>query len=298
MIEQLEFADPRDPDPQAWSKLGLGTGTLASLGRAATLGTVNLLLDAMEGCGANLIDTADSYGSGDCEILLGKALRGRRQSFHLVTKAGYRLSNLKGPLRPLNQFVKKGLHRLGHGRNYSPTHLEQSLDDSLTRLRMDRVDAFLLHDAPLETVSDPETWDLMLRLKRSGKTALAGLSTDKPEIIRAAIASMVFDVIQTPANLIAAAELHTVWDECETHGIRLIGNHVFSPATLALPGMGRERVMRACASLLPASATILCGTRNPSHFTETCKWATYPFGNEEARALAADCLRLSQAPSA
>ncbi len=281
-------------NPDSWSKLGLGTGTLASLGRAATLSTVNLLLDGMAECGANVIDTADSYGSGDCEILLGKALGGRRSSFHLVTKAGYRLSNFKGPLRPLNQFIKKAIHRLGNGQDFRPAYLAKSLDDSLQRLRTEQVDAFLLHDASLEAVTNPEIQDLCRRLKQSGKTARLGLSSDKPQIIRAAISAGVFDVIQTPANLIAAMDLQVVWGECEARGIRLIGNHVFSPATLALPGITRERVMQACAAWLPASATILCGTRNPSHLAETCQWADNPMSTEDARAYAAECLKLSQ----
>jgi pyridoxine 4-dehydrogenase len=285
-------------NPDSWSKLGLGTGTLASLGRAATLSTVNLLLNGMAECGANVIDTADSYGSGDCEILLGKALSGRRTSFKLVTKAGYRLSNLGGPLRPLNQFIKKGLHRLGHGRDFRPAYLAKCLDDSLQRLRTERVDAFLLHDIPLEAVTDPEIHELCRRLKQSGKTARVGLSSDNHQIIRAAIGAGVFDVIQTPANLLAAMDLQLVWEECDVHGIQVVGNHVFSPATLAQPGMSRETIMRACAALMPASATILCGTRNQSHFTETFQWASDPLSHEEARALASECLRLSQAPTA
>lgn len=286
------------PEPETWSKLGLGTGTLASLGKAASLETVKLLLDAMTDCEANVIDTADSYGSGDCEILLGKALSGRRHSFQLVTKAGYRLSNLGGPLRPLNQFIKKGLHRLGHGRDFRPTYLAKCLDDSLWRLGTERVDAFLLHDPSLATATDPEIRDTLLRMKRSGKAARVGLSSDSPEVLRAAIGSGAFDVIQTPANLIAAMDLLPLWEECDAHGIRLIGNHVFSPSTLALPGMSREAIMRACAALMPASATILCGTRNQSHFTETFQWASDPLSHEEARALASECLRLSQAPTA
>jgi pyridoxine 4-dehydrogenase len=283
--------------PQAWSKLGLGTGTLASLGRAMSLSEVERLLDTMSDCGANLIDTADSYGSGDCEILLGKALGGRRSSFHLVTKAGYRLSNLKGPLRPMNQFIKKAIHRLGNSHDFRPAYLAKCLDDSLQRLRVERVGAFLLHDAPLEAVTNPEIHELCHELKQSGKTALTGLSSDQPEIIRAALSTGAFDVIQTPANLVAATELHAVWDECEAHGIHIIGNHVFSPATVALPGMSRENIMRACSSLLPASTTILCGTHNPSHFAETYRWAEHPLGKDEALALAAKCVRLTQSPS-
>ena len=294
----MQQKDDIPPVSGSWSKLGLGTGTLASLGRAASLASVKLLLDSMKECGANLIDTADSYGSGDCEILLGKALRGRRSSFHLVTKAGYRLSNLGGPLRPLNQFIKKSLHRFGNGRDFRSAYLAKCLDNSLKRLGTEQVEAFLLHDPPLAAVTDQEIQEALLDLKRSGKAERVGLSSDNPEILRAAIASSAFDVIQTPANLLAAVDLLPIWDEGEDCGIRLLGNHVFSPSTLAVPGMRREDIMRACASLMPASATILCGTRNPSHFTETRRWAANPLSKEEALTLAGECLRLSQAQSA
>ncbi len=90
-----------------WGKCGLGTGTLASLGRALPLVGVRRLLDTMEEHGMPTIDTADSYGSGDCECLLAKAMAGRRGRFNIVTKAGYRHGNLGGPLRLLNQFIKK-----------------------------------------------------------------------------------------------------------------------------------------------------------------------------------------------
>lgn len=282
----------------SWSKLGLGTGTLASLGRAASLGTVKLLLDAMTDCEANVIDTADSYGSGDCEILLGRSLSGKRDSFILVTKAGYRLSNLGQPLRPLNQFIKKGLHRMGKRQRFDPFYISKCLDNSLLRLRTDRVDAFLLHDAPLAAITDNRVLKACLELKQSGKASLIGISSDSPATVAAALSSDTFDVIQTPANLLVAAEMRSVWDACEERGIKVIGNHVFSPEIMALPGTSRERIMRACAALLPKNATILCGTRNPSHFTETCQWAANPLCAEDAHAYAAECLILSQSLSA
>jgi len=260
--------------------------------------TVKLLLDAMTDCGASVIDTADSYGSGDCEILLGKSLLGKRDSFTLITKAGYRLSNLGQPFRPLNQFIKKGLHRMGKRQRFDSFYISKCLENSLLRLRTDRVDAFLLHDAPLAAISDDRVLSACLELKQLGKASLIGISSDSPATIAAALSSDVFDVIQTPANLLVAVEMRSIWEECEKRGIKMIGNHVFSPTSIALPGMSRARIMRACAALLPINATILCGTRNPSHFTETCQWAANPLSAEDAHAYAAECLRLSQSPSA
>lgn len=237
-------------------------------------------------CGAKVIDTADSYASGDCEILLGKALRGKRQNFTLVTKAGYRLSNLPGPLRPLNQFIKKALHRIGMRQCFESRYLEKCLNHNLSRLQTDHVEAFLLHDPTLEAVTDDAVQNLCVKLRKSGKAILTGVSSENPETLRAAIFSGVFSVIQTPANLNAARTLGAIWQECETRGIHVIGNHVYSPVCLGLSGMTHERLMRASAALLPAHSTILCGTRNPTHLIQSGRWANDPLPLAEAEQLA------------
>ncbi|MEY3897269.1 MAG: hypothetical protein RLZZ214_2790, partial [Verrucomicrobiota bacterium] len=120
--------------------------------------------------GVTVIDTADSYGSGDCERLIGKVLRGRRESFTIVTKAGYRLSNLPGPLQPLNQFLKKGFQRLGFQQCFAPAYLAKCIDNSLSRMGIEHMDAFLLHNPPLKVVEDERVIHLCQILIDSGKT--------------------------------------------------------------------------------------------------------------------------------
>ncbi len=270
-----------------WSKLGLGTGTLASLGRAASLSEVDRLVATMLDIGVKVIDTADSYGSGDCEYLIGKVLRERRESFTIITKAGYRFSNLPYPFRPLNQFVKKGLQHLGFRQRFTTAYLSKCIDSSLLRLRMEYVDAFLLHNPPLEIIEDERLISLCTSLIKAGKTKQTGVSSENPEVIRAAIASGAFTIIQTPANLKAAAMLRTLWNECDDHQIHVIGNHVFEPTCLNLDGVTHEMLMRGSSALLPENATILCGTRNPSHLRQTNHWASMPLPVAEAERLAA-----------
>lgn len=270
------------PTATHWSKLGLGTGTLASLGRAASFSEVDRLVGTMLDLGITVIDTADTYGSGDCERLLGKVLRGRHESFKIVSKAGYRLSNLPGPFRPLNQFVKKGIQRLGFHQCFSPSYLAACLDNSLSRLSVNQIDGFMLHNPPLQAVEQESALAFYQKLIRSGKTALVGVSSENPEVIRAAIASGMFKIIQTPASLKAAATMRPLWKECENRGIRVIGNHVFDPACFNIPGITHETLMRSTSSLLPEQSTILCGTRNPSHLRQSCEWAALPLPETDA----------------
>jgi aryl-alcohol dehydrogenase-like predicted oxidoreductase len=286
-----------NPPEVHWSRLGLGTGTLASLGRAASVSQIAELLDTMLELGMKVVDTADTYGSGDCEILLGKALLQQRNSFTIVTKAGYRHSDLHGPLRPLNQFIKKGIQRSGSRQCFEPAYLARSLDRSLARLRTSCVDAFLLHDPPLEAVMRDDVLKVCASLRSSGKAGHVGVSSGDPEVLMRAIASRAFDVIQTPAGLGAAASLRTIWSECELQSIHVIGNHVYDPAFLALPGMSHELLMRASSSLLPCSATILCGTRNPAHLRQSLEWACQPLPPTEAHALITASENSTQSPS-
>lgn len=269
----------------AWPRLGLGTGTLASLGRAASTREVDVLMGAMLDLGLTVIDTADTYGSGDCERLLGKVLSGRRQSFTLITKAGYRHSNLPGPLRPLNQFAKKGLQSLGLRQCFTPAYISKCLDNSLERLKTESVDAFLLHDPPLEAVTNEDVMRLFDGLKRTGKTRTAGVSSSDSEVLNAAISSGVFDVIQTPASLKAAVTIRPLWRECEARHIQLIGSHIFDPSCLGTPGVTHEMLMRGSSALLPKNAVILCGTRKPSHLSQSKNWALDPLPEAEAERL-------------
>jgi len=271
-----------------WSKLGLGTGTLASIGQAASVSEADRIVGTMLDLGMTVIDTADSYASGACEILLGKILRRKGQHFTLVTKAGYRLSNLRGPLRPLNPFIKKAIHRMGRRQLFDPIYLTKCLDHSLSRLRMDRVDTFLLHDPTLEAVSNDHVIQACEDLRKSGKANLTGVSSGDPAVLKAAIACGAFGVIQTPANLKVATALQPLWRECEANQIHVIGNHVFDPACLAVPGMTHEKLMRGSSALLPGNSTILCGSRNPSHLRQTLEWAHDPMDEAEAEHIATE----------
>lgn len=273
------------PATRVWSRTGLGTGNLASFGRAASQPEIAKLLHSMLDSGVSVIDTADTYGSGDCERLLGRSLKGIRDSFVLITKAGYRLCNLPPPLTPLNQFLKKGIHRMGHRQLFETTYIKKCIDHSLARLRVQQVDAFLLHDPPMAAVSDDDVIQTCVDLIKSGKAALTGISSGDSEVIRKAISSGAFGVIQTPASLKAAAVMRPLWLECEVRGIHVIGNHVFDPACLGFPGMTHEKLMRGSSALLPASSTILCGTRNPAHLRQADEWVMTPLAKAEGERL-------------
>ena len=77
------------------SVLGFGTSRLTSvfplkLSRRQAIGLISVAADN----GINFVDTADSYGQGDSEIVLGEAIKGKRNAFILASKVGYRFSHI------------------------------------------------------------------------------------------------------------------------------------------------------------------------------------------------------------
>jgi aryl-alcohol dehydrogenase-like predicted oxidoreductase len=118
--------------------------------------------------GINLIDTANVYGRGAAETLLGEALAGvRRDSYVLATK-------VFGEMGPDD----KGLSR---------AQIEKQLDASLKRLRVDHVDLYQCHrydpNTPLE-----ETMEALTAAVKSGKTRYIGFSEWSPKNIEDAVA--------------------------------------------------------------------------------------------------------------
>jgi aryl-alcohol dehydrogenase-like predicted oxidoreductase len=81
--------------------------------------------------GVTLFDTADVYGCGRSERVLGQALAGRRDDVVIVTKVG-------------NLFDEQT--RTGGGTDLSPAYLRRACDASLRRLDTDRIDVYLIHD--------------------------------------------------------------------------------------------------------------------------------------------------------
>jgi len=118
--------------------------------------------------GINFIDTANVYGRGAAETVLGEALHGRpRASYVLATKVFFPMSD-----------TDKGLSR---------AQIEKQLDASLKRLRTDFVDLYQCHRYDTATPLE-ETMEALTRAVKSGKTRYIGFSEWSPDQIRASIA--------------------------------------------------------------------------------------------------------------
>lgn len=112
--------------------------------------------------GLNFFDTADVYGFGHSEELIGRALKANRDKMVIATKVGA-------------DFYR------GFGRqNFSADHVRFALDKSLERLRTDYIDIYQLHNPSMKLIEQPDTFEVFKELKKEGKIRAWGVSIFDP----------------------------------------------------------------------------------------------------------------------
>lgn len=139
------------------STLALGAMNFGAIGRT-TQDDATAIVDAALEAGINVIDTADMYSQGESEVMVGKAIAGRRDDVVLATKV-------------FNPMGEERNHR-GSSRRWIIAELE----NSLRRLAVDHVDLYQIHRWDPNT-SDEETLSALTDLQRAGKIRYFGSST-------------------------------------------------------------------------------------------------------------------------
>ncbi len=168
------------------SALGLGCMGMSEfydpkqMNDAESIAVIHRYLDN----GGNFLDTADMYGVGRNETLVGKAIAGRRDRVVLATKFG----NVRGPK---GEFL---------GIRGDAAYVKQCCDASLKRLNVDSIDLYYQHRVDPNTPIE-ETVGAMADLVRAGKVRHLGLSEAMPETIRRAAKVHPIAALQTEYSL-------------------------------------------------------------------------------------------------
>jgi aryl-alcohol dehydrogenase-like predicted oxidoreductase len=173
-------------------------------------------LEAALDSGVNFVDTADIYGAGHNEQLVGKVLARRRDQVVLATKFG-------GNQEPSGDLVK-GMGRAGYVR--------QAIDDSLGRLGTDHVDLYYLHRVDPTTPIE-ETVGAMAELVEAGKVRHLGLSEASAATIRRAHGVHPIAAVQTEYSLFSRDPEREVLGTCAELGIAFVA---YSPLGRGLLG--------------------------------------------------------------
>lgn len=193
------------------SALGMGCSPLAGpswsgetpLGRGAANDAESLrALQCAFDLGVTLVDTADSYGAGHSERVLGKALEGRRDKIFVVTKFG-------------NEFDEST--RAMTGRNASPDYIRAACEASLRRLRTDFIDCYMFHWNDFDADKAVEIRAVLDALREDGKIRFFGWSTDYPDRAEAFAQSPGCTAIEHEINVLDDAK--PMIDICTAHGL-------------------------------------------------------------------------------
>ncbi len=178
----------------AWAMGGIGWGEVRDEE------TIAAARHAFE-LGVNFYDTADLYGDGHSERVLGDALRDVRDDVIIATKGGRRSD--------------------GAGRYWtdgSPGWLKQAVDLSLDRLGVDHVDLYQLHwpdpDVPIE-----DSVGALDEIRQAGKARFIGVSNCGPEELGRALAACQIVSNQIPVNMYYREHIPDTLPFCAEHGV-------------------------------------------------------------------------------
>ena len=146
-----------------------------------SIATIRTALDE----GVTLLDTADIYGAGHNEVLVGRAIADRRGEVQLATKFGIDRSAGDGPAR-----VVRG----------ERAYVKRAAEASLLRLGVDVIDLYYLHRPP-QTAEIEETVGAMAELVAEGKVRYLGLSEVDSDLLRRASAVHPITAVQSEYSL-------------------------------------------------------------------------------------------------
>lgn len=191
-------------------RLGLGCARLGSvLGRdqAHSFALVQAAFDR----GIRFFDTANIYGQGESERILGAALDNRRKQATIVTKAGQYFPAWMRVAKPFKSIIAPLIRRAGAGRhmvsrvrqaplpqNFSDHFLRASVEASLRRLKTDYADIVLLHSPPADVIAKGDALGSLERLREIGNAVRIGISCEDVALALLALNDSRVEAIELP----------------------------------------------------------------------------------------------------
>lgn len=265
------------------SVLGLGCSRIGSTLNPASRDDMLRLIHTACDLGITLFDTADIYGQGESERLLGQALASRGDVV-IATKAGQQFSALgriatlcKQPLRLLARHLPRLRAAIARRRSSvmtycaEPSYLRLGVEASLKRLNRDHIDIFYLHNPPVEVIRDGTAFGMLADLRRAGKLRAYGVSCDTPAIAAAALEVPGVSIIQIPIHPDAHAEFARIAVQAQAQGIAVIARNVLGgPRQPTATAQHRSCIRTALHQSLARSGVTaaLIGTTNLDHLRE------------------------------
>jgi aryl-alcohol dehydrogenase-like predicted oxidoreductase len=176
--------------------------SIAAIGRARELG-------------CNFFDTADVYGHGHSEELLGRALQGHRSEVVIATKVG-------------GDFYH-GIPRM----NFNSDYLEFALTKSCERLGSSYIDLYQLHNPPIQLIKDGRIFKTLDKIKATGKIRHYGISIHDPQEGLLAMKNSEIGAIQVVFNILRQEAKNQLFREASKSNVGIIAREPLANGFLA-----------------------------------------------------------------
>jgi aryl-alcohol dehydrogenase-like predicted oxidoreductase len=235
------------------SAVGMGCSRLGGMfsTESSARDEVDLVRAAVD-AGITFFDTSDFYSHGQSEILVGKAVKRRRNDVVLATKGGFvppqarLLGRIKPALRPLVKTlgVKRPAARGGWAgdgaggggggipQDFTPDHLATALEASLRRLGTDYIDVYQLHSPSRAVMEAGEYVDVLDRLKAQGKIRHYGIAADHARDLVGITRIGSVTAVQLPFSVIDQTAADGILPEAAAAGVGVITRSCFAAGLL------------------------------------------------------------------
>lgn len=313
------------PHTPSLTTLGYGAANVGNLHRELTDEQAWAILDAAWESGIRYYDTAPHYGLGLSERRLGAFLRTKpREEFVISTKVG----RLLRPNADHDGGLDAGFHvpaTLRREWDFSEAGIRASLDESLERLGLDRVDILFLHDPDAHSVdlALSDALPAMERLRAEGAVTSIGVGSMSSSALAAAVRGADLDVIMIAGRytLLEQPAADDVLPACHDRGTAVVAASVFNSGLLAKTEPTRDdryeygrmpqpvwdrlqRILAVCRAhdvALPAAAvqftlwessvrSVVVGGSRPEQLRQTAELMAADIPDEFWRELAAEGL--------
>ena len=248
-------------------RLGLGGAALGNLFQPVPDAQVQALMAAAWASGCRSFDTAPHYGNGLSERRMGDALRAHASEPYLLSSKVGRLLTAR-PDAPRDQNSYVGVLPFVQHWDYSAVGVRRSIEDSLQRTGLGRLDVVYIHDPDpachgahagrvLRQVVD-ETLPALARLKQQGLIRAVGLGVNDVDVVLQVLREADLDVLLLAGrySLLDHSALPELLPLCQQRGVRIALGGVFNSGILATGALGG----RASFNYAPAAQEWLART--------------------------------------
>jgi D-threo-aldose 1-dehydrogenase len=237
------------------TRMVFGGAPIAGLFAPVSAADARATLEAAWACGIRAFDTAPHYGAGLSEQRLGEFLGGKpRHQFVISTKVGRRLVAAGAEAQPAGAEGFYGAPHLSRVRDYSRDGVLASLEDSLDRLGLDRIDIALIHDPDDHAAAALDgAFPALAELRAAGVIGAVGVGMNQASLLEWFVRRADLDCVLVAGrySLLDGQAAATLFPTCQRRGVAVLAGGIFNSGLLVRPGPG------ATYDYAPAPAALL-----------------------------------------